>query len=179
MGKTFLKIEYLKEYVSSNPLPKDRLLFPISNKPINQVKSEVYQEILDNLTFYDYTKAAIEELKEILSFDKSLDQAKVREWTNINLGFFSENLFLFGIDHLDTAKDENIYLPRLDEYVDKIPFIPIIQFWECMWLLHFGQYHLDIEKRSPPDPIGSYYYSIPDPNEPKDIEKILNYLGVA
>lgn len=181
MEKTILNIERLKKYVSTNPLPKEKPFFTIINKPLNQIKAEVYQKLLDNLTFSDYTNAAIEELKEIINFDKSLEQTKVKEWTNNNLDFFNKNLFLFGIDYFDVVDNdnENIYLPRLDEYVDKMPFLSIIQFWECMWLLYFEQYHLDIKKRSPPDPVGSYYYATPDPNEPKDIEKILNYLELA
>lgn len=181
MEKLLLNIECLKKYISSNPLPKDKPFFPIINKPLNQVKSEVYQQLLDNLTFSDYSKSAIEELKGILNFDKSLEQTKIKEWTNNNLDIFNENLFQFGIDYFDTVNNdnENIYLHRLDEYVDKTPFLSILKFWECMWLLYFGEYHLDVEKRSPPDPVGSYYYTTPDPNEPKDIEKILNYLELA
>lgn len=181
MKKTILNIDCLKKYVLSNPLPSEKSFFPTIDNPLNQLKAEIYQQLLDNLTFSDYTNAKIEELKEIINFDKSLEQAKIKEWTNNNLNFFNENLFLFGIDYFDVEdnNNENIYLPRLDEYVDKMPFLSIIQFWECMWLLYFGQYHLDIEKRNPPDPVGSYYHTIPDPNEPKDIEKILNYLGLA
>ena len=176
-----LEIQHLQNFVEANPLPSIKPYYPILNKPFNQEKSEVYQQLLKNLTFSDYTKAAIEELKEILNFDKSLEQTKVKVWTKINLDFFNENLFLFGIDYFDGMNNdnENIYLHRLNEYVDKMPFLSILKFWECMWLLYFGEYHLDVEKRSPPDPVGSYYYTTPDPGEPTDIEKILNYLELA
>ena len=176
-----LEIKHLQNFVEANPLPSFKPHYPILNKPLNQEKTEVYQQILSYLTFHDYTSTEIEELKEILNFNTSLEQTKIKEWTQKNLNFFNENLFLFGIDYFDVVdnNNENIYLHRLDEYVDKMPFLSIIQFWDCMWLLYFGQYHLDIKKRSPPDPVGSYYYTIPDPNEPKDIEKILNYLELA
>lgn len=181
MQKNILNIEFLEKFVSTNPLTNEKPFFPIIDRPLNQIKSEVYQQLLDILTFSDFAKAEIEELKKIIKLDKSLEQYKVKAWTNNNLDFFHKNLFFFGIDYFDVDNNnkENIYLPSLGEYVDKIPFLSIIQFWECMWLLYFGQYYLDIEKRSPPDPVGSYYYTIPDPNEPKDIEKILSYLELA
>lgn len=52
--------------------------------------------------------------------------------------------------------------PRVDDYVDKVRFQSIIKFWKCMWLLYFKQYHLDKEKRCPPEPVRSYYYKKPD-----------------
>ncbi len=181
MKKNILNIDILKKYISANPLPEEKPIFPELNKPLNQVKAEVYQQLLDNLIFSDYTNAAIEELKGILNFDKSLEQKKVKKWTNKNLDFFLENVFLFGINYCDVELNEceNIFLRRVDEYVDKMPFISIIQFWECMSILYFEQYHLDKDKKSPPDPVGSYYYTPPDPNEPTDIEKILNYLKLS
>jgi len=181
MKKTILNIECLEEYILFNPLPKDKPFYPLINKPPTQEKSEVYLDILYFLKFSDYTNKAIEELKEILRFDKSLEQTKVKQWTQNYLDFFDENLFLFGIDYFDSVNNdnENIYLHRLDEYLDKMPFLSIIKFWECMWLLYFEQYHLDIEKRIPPDRVGSYYYTTPDPSAPKDIEKILNYLDLT
>lgn len=181
MKKNILNIESLKKYVAANPLPKEKPFFPLLHSPLNQVKAEVYQQLLDSLTFIDYTNAAIEELKGILNFDKSLEQKKVKEWTNNNLDFFLENVFLFGIDYCDVEwnKNENIFLRRVDEYVDKTPFISIIQFWDCMSILYFEQYHLDKDKKSPPEPVGGYYYTPPDPNEPTNIEKILNYLKLS
>ena len=176
-----LGIEFLKEYVLSNPLPKEKSFYTEINKSPHQVKSEVYQELLDYLKFSDYTSKEIEQLKEVLHFDKSLEQIQVKQWTQNNLDFFNENLFHFGIDYLDSVSNDNdnIYLERVDEYLNKAPFLSIIKFWECMWLLYFEQYHLDIEKRSSPDQVGSYYYIVQEPEEPKDIEKILNYLGLA
>lgn len=171
----------LKEYLTTNPLPKEKPFYPVIFQAPIQKKSEIYQELLNYLKFHDYTNKAIEELKEILRFDKSLEQTKVKQWVQNHLDFFNENLFPFGIDYLDSVDNdnENIYLQRVNEYVDKVPFLSIIKFWECMWLLYFDQYHLDIEKRSPPDPVGSYYYKAPDPTEPKDVDKVLNYLELA
>lgn len=173
-----LEIKHLENFIEANPLTSIKSNFPILNKSLSQKKAEAYKELLSYLTFSDYTHAAVVELSEILEFNTSLEQTKVKQWTQKYLNFFNENLLLFGIDYLDTENKENknIYLSRIGEYVDKEPFQPIIKFWECMWLLYFGQYHLDKEQRSPPDPIGSYYYAEPDLNEPSDFEKLLIYL---
>ena len=181
METEILNIEYLIEYVNANPLLEGKPPYSIFDKPFSHEKSGMYFELLKFLKFENYTKKGIAELKEILLFDKSLEQAKIKQWTQNYYDFFDEHLFLFGIDYLETVNKhkDGIYLGIVNEFVDKSPFLSIIKFWECMWILYNGEYHLDIEKRSPPDPVDSYYYRAPDPNEPKDLEKVLNYLALS
>ena len=178
--RTVLDIEYLVNYVSSNSLPNRHQILLEANQLSNQEKSRIYQELLDNLVYCDYSKRAIEELKSILHVNKSLEQTSVKEWIKKHIDFFDENLCLFGVDYLDAERDdhENIRLPGLNQYVDKMPFLPIIQFWECMLLLSSKHYHLELEDR-PIDAVNSYYYRAPNPEEPKDIEKILNYISLT
>lgn len=52
-----LEIINLQNFIQANPLPLGKPYYPIINKPLNQEKSEAYQELLDYLTFFDYTKA--------------------------------------------------------------------------------------------------------------------------
>ncbi|MCA0381549.1 MAG: hypothetical protein LCH58_05270 [Bacteroidetes bacterium] len=180
MKKPILNVEYLIQFVSSNSLPNSQQLLPDDIQLSNQEKSKIYQELLDNLAFSDYSQRAIEELKAILRVNKSLEQSSVKKWIKKHIDFFDENLCLFGIDYLDPENHdyENIRLPALNEYVDKTPFLPIIHFWECMLLLYSKHYHLDLEAR-PVDEVNSYYFTAPYPGESKDIEKILNYISLT
>ncbi|HSC55272.1 MAG TPA: hypothetical protein VLC98_16690 [Phnomibacter sp.] len=175
-----LEVTYLQNFIEENPLPSVKSESPVLHKPLNQKKSEIYQELLDFLYLDDYGKNAVNDLKHILVANKCLEQADVREWTLKHLEIFEINLIDFGIKYLDSGndKDGNLHLPSLNEYVCRTSFLSIIKFWKCMWLLYFGEYHLDKENRTPPDPIESYYSSVPDSVAPNANEIILRYLEI-
>jgi hypothetical protein len=52
-----------------------------------------------------------------------------------------------------------------------------LQFWELQWLLYFGEYHLAMENRTITDP-KDYYYTLPNPNEPSDLNKVKEILRI-
>lgn len=125
---------------------------------------------------------AVKELENIICQVDDLDSEEVRNWVNEFYLFFKTHLFLFG--HLyqdeDGNHDKHFYLRDFNMYIQREPFIPIIQFWYLMDNLYSGQYHLpkDDRKFTPPNP-NDYYYREPDPNAPEDIEVIKQILQLT
>jgi len=144
-----------------------------------RVKLRILQELYDIYSFAVPCAKAIEEFREVLSRSKSLDSKSVRGWVLDYYPFYKQHLTLFGHRYQDENElhDGNFYLSEFNLYVDREPFIPIIQFWYLMNNLYWGQYHIPIEERkfeelSPDD----YYYKVQDPNTPSDLEVIKRIL---
>ena len=168
-----LTINDLENYVKENPLLIGVTCFP---KPVNQDKTKIYLELLNYLNYKTYTENSLKELKEILRSDEFIEQFEIKQWILKNLEIFNETFFSFGLSYLEyNVKDDNLYLIGLNEYVDKSQFLSIIQYWESMWLLYFGEYHIDKDKRSLPDKPDTYNT---EPTEPSDYEKILTFLNL-
>lgn len=135
--------------------------------------------MLNFLQFQDHTENALVEVKTIMSEVDGLNHSLVRQWTSKHKEIFESDLMHFSLKYLDSSLpdiDGNLYIPIIQKVIEKEPFLSLIIFSDCMWVLYFGEYYLAKEDRQPPDPIGSYYSKELDPNEPSDFEKILSYL---
>lgn len=167
-------VKALQEYVLANPLLNlNSILFFEKNQ--NQEIAIAYDTLLNYLQFENYLKQENTKLKKILLLHNSLEQPLIKEWINSNIEFFNKNVFNFGIDYLD--ENNVLRIPVLEEKIDTKDFAETIAFWECMWLLYFGEFHKDKIHRSPRDKVGSYYYSEPD--KTSDIDKLKNFLNIT
>lgn len=169
-----LKIEDLQDFIEKNPLVSN--VDPLAYKTEQQRQASFYFDLLENLSHHPYCAAAITELKSILKNNFTLDQKAVADWIYNHYPYFDEHLVLFGVDYLEneSATDGNLDL-RDGTCLEKDPFLPIIQFWNCMWLLYYSEYNKAFEERTEPDP-NDYYYVAPDPNRLSDIDTIKSYL---
>lgn len=108
-----------------------------SNLAYAQRKFLLFDELMQYLGLRDYVLSEVERLKCILEGPNEKKQIQIETWFASNRLFFSQKLIGFGLAYLDSGSDENgsLHLPSIGEYVDKEPFLPLIQYWECMWLL--------------------------------------------
>ena len=123
---------------------------------------------------------AVEELRSIITKYGELDTEEVRIWVDRNVPFFKEHLFSFGYTYKDEDGnlEKDFYLPDYSIYIDRTPFVPIIQYWLLMKNLYFGEYYKKKEDRSPTEAADpkDYYYVEPDPDAPTDLEIVKNIL---
>ena len=137
------------------------------------------------LTYQSYrTKAvdSVEKFRRIINSTNCLDNEAVRKWVDGNIPFFKEHLFSFGYTYTDEdgKLDKDFHFPDYGIYINRAPYVPIIQYWLLMKNLYFGEYYKKNEDRSPieaADP-KDYYYVAPDPNAPNDLEIVRNILAL-
>ena len=171
-------VEVLK-YVTDN-----KELLEYNNDLLNphpeKQKFDYLKELLHFYSFGTPCQKTVNELKKIIENTDDLNTELVRTWVNENAFFFKENLFNLGYSYVDEdgENDKDFYLSKYNLYVEIKEFIPIIQCWQLMWNLYFGQYFKPIEERdkTEQDP-NDYYYVKPDPNAPSDLEIIKNILA--
>jgi len=169
-----LKIKDLEDFIEKHPLVSD--VDPLAYKTEQQRDARFYFNTLENLAHHPYCAAAIAELKSILKNNLTLEQTAVADWISNHYPYFNEHLVLFGIDYLEneTATNGNLDL-RDGTCLEKEPFLPIIQFWNCMWLLYFSDYNKAMDESTKTDP-DDYYYAAPDPNRLSDLDAVKSYL---
>ena len=152
------------------------------NPHAEKQKFNYFNELLVYYSFVAPAKLLVNEFSTIFEQENDLDCEPVRRWVVENTRFFKTNLFMFGVSYLDKngLLEQNFYNSSYDFYVDFSEFIPIIQYWQLMWNLHFGQYHLVKQERkfTEPNP-KDYYYVEPDPNAPSDIEVVKTILRMG
>ena len=171
-------IEDVRKYVTDN---KELLEYynDIMNPHPEKQKFDYLKELLHFYSFRTPCQKAVNELKKIIEDTDDLNTMFVRTWVDENVLFFKENLFSFGYSYVDEdgENERDFYLSKYNLYVENKGFIPIIQYWQLMWILYFGQYFKPIEERdiTIPDP-NDYYYVKPNPNAPSDLEIIKNIL---
>ncbi len=145
-------------------------------------KLRILQQLYDIYCFAVPCKRAVQELSEMLDQEMDLDSESIRKWVEEYYLFYKAHLSLFCHQYQDETgvHDKDFYLSDFNLYIERKPFIPIIQFWYLMNTLYWGQYHLPKEQRkfeelSPND----YYYKELDPNAPSDLEVIKRILELT
>jgi len=172
-------INNVQKYVSEN---KELLEYyqDILNPHPEKQKFDYLNELLHFYSFRTLCQKEVNELKKIIESTDDLNTEFVRTWVDENLLFFKENLFSFGYTYVDDdgENDKDFYLSKYNLFVENKEFIPIIQYWQLMWILYFGQYYKPIKDRDKTerDP-NEYYYVKPDPNAPNDLEIIKSILA--
>jgi hypothetical protein len=137
-----------------------------------------YKKYIDWHRHEPFCKNAVEQLKSLMNQYANLNNPSIARWVADHDDFFHEEIFsIYSELDLIDATEEHFYIPATKEYLEKKEFRNVICFHRVMWILHFGEYHLPVADRKPPAKPGEYYYVLPDPNEPSDIEKINSLLS--
>jgi len=178
MSPISYSIEDVRKYVNDH---KELLEFnnDLLNPHPEKQKFDYLKELLHFYSFRTPCQKAVNELKRIIENTDDLNTEFVRTWVDENVLFFKENLFNLGYSYVDEdgENDKDFYLSKYNLFVENKEFIPIIYYWQLMWILYFSQYFKPIEERDKiePDP-NDYYYVKPDPNAPSDLEVIKSIL---
>ena len=169
--------EYLDEMKSVTDF-NDTILEPNPER----LKLFHLKELYQFYTFAVPCNKMVQELKKIIDSENDLECEDVRLWVQENTLFFRNNIFSFGYSYTDEKgeHDGNFFLPQHNLYVERAPFVPVIQYWYLMKNLYFGQYHLvkeerKVEEANPND----YYYQEPNPNHPSDLDIVKQILQIS
>ena len=173
----YYTIADIQEFIEETDLSKinDDILDP---DPIRYK----WNDLTQLYTFYSFStpcKKAVKELNIIIESVNTLDHELIRVWVADNLVFFKNNLFNFGYTYTDEAggHSNDYYLPRHHLYIERIAFIPVLQYWQIMWNLYFGKYYLEKDQRKFTKPTSNdYYYLKPVSNAPSNIEVVKSIL---
>lgn len=145
-------------------------------------KFRTLQELYNFYCFFTPCRNAVIELGKIINQGGNLDSGSVCKWVVEYYPFYKSHLSLFCHQYQDETgvHDKDFYLSDFNLYIEREPFIPVIQFWYLMNTLYWGQYHLPKEQRkfeklSPND----YYYKELDPNAPSDLEVVKRILELT
>lgn len=170
MKEALVSLEQIKKYLVSYKPIENISGFPILNKSRELKTYIAFKELMEYYQFKTECEIAVNEIKQIVEIQNNLENDSIKKWVIKYHSLFENSLNGFGLEYLDSGNDNDPYLhlASLDIYVDKTPFIPLIQFWELQWLLYFGEYYLPKENRTIPDP-KDYYYTPPNPNDPTDL----------
>ncbi|MBS1640678.1 MAG: hypothetical protein JSR12_11545 [Bacteroidetes bacterium] len=152
-------LEYIEETEPALGFDDD-----ILNPNPERIKLLHLKELYQYYSFVTPCRKAVDELNKIIAATDTLDCEQVRVWVEENILFFKSNILSFGINFTDTNNehDENFFLTQHNLYIERKPFVPIIQYWYLMKNLYFNQYHLVKEERKFEEPNPNDYYYVED-----------------
>jgi hypothetical protein len=179
MTQQLVTLALINNYLENNTEIDAGFAPSFFNESFEHKKYTHFKKLKEYHLFRSYAAIAVNEFKLILAVDNTLENGNIKAWVIKHLSFYETNLSSFLLDYLDSGndKDNNLHLTSLNIYVEKTPFLTIIQFCELQWLLYFEEYHLDKENRTLPN-TQDYYYSPPDPNRLSDLDKVKEILGM-
>lgn len=107
---------------------------------INHPEYPKYFQLKELYHYYSFRtccKRAVNEFNIIKNSVNDLNSEAVRFWVKENEHFFKENIYGLGILFTDINHELKLdfYLPSYELYIEREPFIPLIQYWELMWNL--------------------------------------------
>ncbi|RYY47505.1 MAG: hypothetical protein EOO06_12430 [Chitinophagaceae bacterium] len=130
-------IDYLKSFLEINKDLQTLQQFPSLAPSHEQRCYRYFSELLDFYEYVEEAQNAVFLLEKVVSDDSNISQ--LNSWVSDHSSLFIEELMGFGLCYLDSGKStfRKIYIPELDMSVDGKPFVPLVLFWESMWLLYF------------------------------------------